>query len=73
MAGEQNRRLYVVINPSEGNTMTHENPFDTVEEAKARVIEDVGEGNCELGDVEIWEARPVLKPRKIETAWDNIL
>ena len=72
MAGEQGRRLYAVIDVSDNNTMTHENPFDTVEEAKAHVIEDVGEGNCELKDVEIWEMRPILKPRNIETVWDKI-
>jgi hypothetical protein len=67
----KDRRLYVVIDVTD-NAMTHENPFDTVEKAKAYVVKDVGEGNCELGDVEIWEMRPILKPRKIETAWDNI-
>jgi hypothetical protein len=61
----------VVIDVTD-NAMTHENPFDTVGKAKAHVVKDAGEGNCELGDVEIWEMRPILKPRKIETVWDNI-
>lgn len=72
MAGEQGRRLYAVVDVSDYNTMTHDNPFKTVEDAKAHVVGDVGEGNCELKDVEIWEMRPILKPRKIETVWDDI-
>jgi hypothetical protein len=72
MAGEQGRRMYAVVDVSDDNMMTHERAFKTIEDAKAHVVEDVGEGNYELVDMEIWEMRPIMKPRKIETVWDKI-
>ena len=70
MAGEQGRRLYAVV---EGNKMTHDDPFKTVKEAKEHAVEDANASDTDLGDVEIWEMRPILKPRNIETVWDDIL
>ena len=72
-AGEQNRRMYAVIKPDDNNEMQNENPYDTIEQAKTSIIEDVADGNYDLEDVEIWEMRPIMRPLKLETAWENIL
>jgi hypothetical protein len=65
------KKVYIIVT-DDNHELQHDVTYTTLEEAKAAIMECVENGEYEINDVEIWAATPCLKPKKLETVWEEI-